>query len=143
MQSSAPKFKEEMDCEDPSPRTIVLPTKIPYRRVSRKYQSAIGDAESGPQALPCASAIVNNYFCSFIVLPWFCLDSINCGTKLFSVFKQSSELCCLTLKELLVVRGQQTLGKKLMKSSMKQFHFKIGLYLSQTGNNSAIAQQQN
>ena len=48
--------------EDASPRTNVLTAKVSYRRVSRKYQLAIGDTESGPQALPCASAIVNNFF---------------------------------------------------------------------------------
>lgn len=127
--------------EDPSPRTNVLTTKVSYRRVRRSTSWQLG-IQSGPQALLCTSAIVSDYFCSFIVLRWFRFDSVSCRTKLFSVFKQSSELCCLTLKELLDVRGQAQ-DKEFIKSSMKQFHFKIWLYLTATGNNSAIAQEQN
>lgn len=79
MQSSAPKFEEEMDWGSFSQE------KYTHHKVDWLAQLAqpvdwlaIRDAGSDPQALYCTSAIVNNYFCLFVVLPWFLFNSIHC-----------------------------------------------------------------
>lgn len=103
--------------EGHSPKKNILTTNVSPQRVSRKYWLAIRDSGSDPQALPCISAIVSNYFCLFVVLPWFLFRQYPL-CNLLSGFKQSSEWCYMTPKELLDVGGQAK-GTKFIKSSTK------------------------